>query len=136
MKYQANPVIGDAFKIVHVADKANADYSANLTLDDEGGYIATSAMLERMVPVVGDYLVRQEDGYEYLNPAAVFERKYSPLETPPSPENQHILEKYHDAVDDAGPGASQQKINERCGVLPAISCSFSNMPICLSIFSK
>jgi hypothetical protein len=30
-----------------------------------------------MQPKSGDYLVRQEDGYEYLNPKEVFERKYS-----------------------------------------------------------
>ena len=34
-------------------------------------------MTARYQPKIGDYLVRAEDGYEYLNPANVFERKYS-----------------------------------------------------------
>lgn len=38
-----------------------------------------SGMLSRYVPVVGDYLVTQEDGYEYFNPKDVFERKYRRL---------------------------------------------------------
>jgi hypothetical protein len=36
-------------------------------------------MLARLVPEVGDYLVTQEDGYEYFNPKYVFERKYRPI---------------------------------------------------------
>jgi hypothetical protein len=36
----------------------------------------TDPMLARYVPEVGDYLVTQEDGYEYFNPKDVFERKY------------------------------------------------------------
>lgn len=36
-------------------------------------------MLARLMPAVGDYLVTQEDGYEYFNPREVFERKYVPL---------------------------------------------------------
>ena len=34
------------------------------------------SMIARYVPHIGDYFVRQADGYEYLNPKAVFERKY------------------------------------------------------------
>lgn len=33
-------------------------------------------MMARYTPVVGDYWVVQEDGYIYLNPRDVFERKY------------------------------------------------------------
>jgi hypothetical protein len=33
-------------------------------------------MTSRYQPVLGDYLVVQSDGYRYLNPKAVFERKY------------------------------------------------------------
>lgn len=33
-----------------------------------------------------------------------------------TPENQKYLDRYKDAVDDAGPGATQQQINERMGV--------------------
>lgn len=35
-----------------------------------------AAMLARYTPVEGDYLVVQEDGYVYINPKYVFERKY------------------------------------------------------------
>lgn len=38
-----------------------------------------AAMLSRYTPVEGDYLVVQEDGYVYINPKAVFERKYRAL---------------------------------------------------------
>ena len=34
------------------------------------------------MPVAGDYVVTQEDGYQYLNPKEVFERKYSPVGAP------------------------------------------------------
>jgi hypothetical protein len=33
-----------------------------------------------------------------------------------TPENQRYIDKYQDAVDDAGPNATQQKINERMGL--------------------
>lgn len=33
-------------------------------------------MTARYMPVVGDYLVRLADGYEYVNPRDVFQRKY------------------------------------------------------------
>lgn len=35
-----------------------------------------SVMLSRMKPYPGDYVVTQSDGYVYLNPKDVFERKY------------------------------------------------------------
>ena len=78
MKYTANPVTVDAFVIVSVAKEANADCSLNIALDNGDNYVATSVMMSRYVPSAGDYLVRQADGYEYLNPKDVFERKYSP----------------------------------------------------------
>jgi hypothetical protein len=42
--------------------------------------IATPQMTARMEPKVGDYWVIQSDGYVYLNPKEVFERKYEPVE--------------------------------------------------------
>lgn len=39
-------------------------------------------MISRFIPQAADYWVIQEDGYVYLNPKDVFERKYSKL-----PEN-------------------------------------------------
>ncbi len=35
-------------------------------------------MTARYTPVEGDYVVTQEDGYTYINPRDVFERKYHP----------------------------------------------------------
>jgi hypothetical protein len=44
--------------------------------DTDKWCLFTDPMLARYVPEVGDYLVTQEDGYEYFNPKDVFERKY------------------------------------------------------------
>ena len=78
MKYQANPVTVDAFKIISIG---NDGAQLLLELEDaEDLYEPTPAMLSRITPKVGDYLVIQEDGYHYLNPKDVFERKYSRIE--------------------------------------------------------
>lgn len=79
MKYQANPVIVDAFKIVSVAGDGD-DYVV-LHLSNNEDVTPTPEMLSRISPVEGDYWVIQSDGYIYLNPKDVFERKYSPVET-------------------------------------------------------
>jgi len=84
MKYQANPVIVDAFEIqkVEPAEPTVADPAAlgtKITLDTGSVVTATSAMTARMTPVPGDYWVIQSDGYQYLNPRQVFLRKYSPV---------------------------------------------------------
>lgn len=116
MKYQANPVIVDAFVIksifvqnacasseagivcgepeaAHTKEAARGDVGLNhnyvkgtwdaeglgLQLDDGRIVTATPDMTSRMTPVVGDYWVVQSDGYVYLNPKSVFERKYSPV---------------------------------------------------------
>lgn len=44
--------------------------------DTDKWLLFADPMLARYVPEVGDYLVTQEDGYEYFNPKEVFERKY------------------------------------------------------------
>ncbi len=77
MKYQANPVIVDAFKIVSVSSLQD-DGSMSIATDDGQNRQADAGMLARYHPVPGDYWVIQEDGYEYINPKDVFERKYSP----------------------------------------------------------
>ena len=76
MKYQAKPVIVDAFVITKVG-RPNADCSVDCELDEGVTEIATCEMMSRMVPKAGDYWVIQSDGYAYLNPKDVFERKYS-----------------------------------------------------------
>jgi hypothetical protein len=80
VKYIANPVEVDAYKIVHVGDADN-DGSLYLGLEDGSAVKATAEMLARMKPKRGDYWVIQSDGYIYLNPAATFERKYRKKET-------------------------------------------------------
>jgi hypothetical protein len=89
MKYSANPVIVDAFKIVSVGPvlavttvfrDGHVEYegSQHLALENGENVIASAEMRARMSPAPGDYYVVQSDGYPYLNPKEVFERKYSP----------------------------------------------------------
>jgi hypothetical protein len=88
MKYQANPVVVEAHRIVSVGPVRGNDVilpdgtwekegSQHLALDNGENVIASAAMRARMEPEPGDYWVKQEDGYIYLNPKDVFERKYS-----------------------------------------------------------
>jgi len=82
MKYQAKPVIVDAFKIVEVEHTPDGDPPLARDVKLEGREVpvrATEAMCARMIPKVGDYWVIQSDGYAYLNPKDVFERKYEPI---------------------------------------------------------
>lgn len=77
----ANPVHVKAQEIVNVI---GATLTSNggivaVVLDDDGTPFETifsPGMIARYEPVSGDYLVTQEDGYQYINPKAVFERKY------------------------------------------------------------
>lgn len=78
MKYQANPVIVDAFKIIGIEPMENGDTIIRME-EQKDEFIATKAMTARIDVKVGDYMVVQSDGYIYLNPADVFKRKYSPL---------------------------------------------------------
>ena len=78
MKYVANPVIVDAFKITEILQKMSSSVLV-LKLENGNEVVADSDMTARYTPVGGDYWVIQSDGYEYINPAHVFERKYSPL---------------------------------------------------------
>ncbi len=82
MKYSANPVIVEAHRIVSVGHMRPIDMAGGrrLTLENGEAVIASAEMLARMNPAVGDYWVIQSDGYVYLNPKDVFERKYSPIQ--------------------------------------------------------
>ena len=85
MKAQAKPVIVDYFVITEVgnnADRPGAEPTTGifLRLNDGRIVVPTREMCARMEPVVGDYWVIQADGYIYLNPKDVFERKYSPID--------------------------------------------------------
>lgn len=83
MKCIANPVQVEAHKIVSTSNPDNN--GMNLALENGQNVHATVEMLARMMPVPGDYWVIQADGYIYLNPKEVFERKYRPL-----PESQEF----------------------------------------------
>jgi len=80
VKYIANPVEVEAWKITGVACEKEQPFgqpqSYRLFFDDRERYVASAEMCSRLMPVVGDYLVQQADGYIYLNPKDVFERKY------------------------------------------------------------
>ncbi|MDE4918286.1 hypothetical protein ACUXAV_000325 [Cupriavidus metallidurans] len=87
----ANPVRVRATRIVEVTDvtdrsegRGQSHPDVLLRLEDGSNFTADSAMTSRHVPVPDDYLVMQEDGYVYLNPKGVFERKYSPLDALPA----------------------------------------------------
>lgn len=82
MKFIARPIIVDAFRIETIAHCGLGHIGKTLTLEDGREILADSAMLARIDPEPGDYYVVQEDGYAYLNPAAVFLRKYEPLPIP------------------------------------------------------
>jgi len=78
MKYVANPVEVDAFVIEKVGP-VEATGKRMLDCSENKRFFATEEMMVRMPamqPSTGDYFVVQEDGYVYLNPKAVFERKY------------------------------------------------------------
>lgn len=92
MRYQANPVVVEAHRIVSVGPITTTEVfhaggetpayteaagSRHLALENGWNVTASPEMLARMTPEVGDYWVIQEDGYVYLNPATVFLRKYS-----------------------------------------------------------
>lgn len=91
MKYQAQPVVVDAYRILEVGeqltekrylvlpDKWIPAGSLWLKLEENKAIWAMPEQLARMKPAAGDYVVVQSDGYTYLNPRDVFLRKYSPL---------------------------------------------------------
>ena len=83
MKYQANPVIVDAYVIIRVSP---IDPEGGMTVFTEDGQVRIANYIPIpkdgdywAIPKDGDYWVIQSDGYEYVSPKAVFERKYSSL---------------------------------------------------------
>ena len=75
--YEANPVRAQAWKIDEVGEpRRDGSMVCWISSLPDKCFIATAEMLSRMTPKAGDYVVRQEDGYQYLNPKDVFERKY------------------------------------------------------------
>ena len=81
MKYIANPVVVDAWEIIGIRKYTPGgvvDGSLEVELENGQKMVVDKTMLSRIAIQPGDYYVRQEDGYVYLNPKAVFERKYRP----------------------------------------------------------
>ena len=70
MQYIARPIQVDAFEISSIVGPI-------VELSNKQVRIVTPEMSSRYTPVVGDYWVIQDDGYEYVNPKHVFERKYA-----------------------------------------------------------
>lgn len=71
MRYRANPIVVEAYRIRQVLGET-------LILENGDHVVPTKAMKARIEPKVGDFWVIQSDGYVYLNPRDVFERKYTP----------------------------------------------------------
>lgn len=75
----ANPVRVNAVQLVSFGGSTDTDDITGY--DAEGNsYTITAAMRARYEPEAGDYFVTQEDGYQYVNPREVFERKYQPID--------------------------------------------------------
>lgn len=78
----ANPVRVKARRITKIQEsKIEIEGEECLAVEVEGDPVMPIRVLPpdmtaRYIPVPGDYIVTQEDGYEYLNPKDVFERKY------------------------------------------------------------
>ncbi len=79
MKYTANPVEVNAYRITEVGPPLVDDASRWISMEGNPDSLASPEMMSCMTPVPGDYWVVQSDGYVYLNPKDVFERKYSPV---------------------------------------------------------
>jgi len=81
----ANPVRVQALVITD-ATSVNDDAYTQIVLGDGTVRIIGPEMTSRHKPSVGDYLVMQEDGYIYVNPKDVFERKYRVIDSGPADE--------------------------------------------------
>lgn len=77
MQYVANPVIVEAQRIKSVQPVTVA--GTDLYLENGSKAVATLAQTARIVPEVGDYVVTESDGYEYITPRDVFERDFALL---------------------------------------------------------
>ncbi len=75
MKYISNPVTVEARRIIGCGLLV-PEVGMELRLEDGSAFQATPGMIARYLPLVDDYVVTQEDGYVYVNPKAVFKRKY------------------------------------------------------------
>ena len=108
MKFVANPVEVEASVITHVYPP---DLGGGQDLVIDGTmFHADAGMLARYRPGVGDYLVTQSDGYRYVNPKAVFERKYSPIGA--VPEDRFKVEKDHWGCPECGASSTYAVVDK------------------------
>lgn len=102
MMYVAKPVKVEAWRICqvnplgfnweigrHETGLCEPGQPALIHLDDNSARHIDGKMTARYFPKPGDYLVKQEDGYVYINPKDVFERKYEPLVVKAESVNVH-----------------------------------------------
>ena len=66
----------------------------DVTLAGGAVFFASDAMVLIHTPVADDYLVTQDDGFQYLAAAAVFERQYSAI-TIEAPVDEEVDEVVH-----------------------------------------
>lgn len=120
MNYVANPVRVKAWVVNAVAENKNEDGSVNIVLDAKNEkeenleVVATKEMLARIEPKPGDYWVVQEDGYTYLNPKDVFERKYR-LDEIINPEDKlvSIGKEFNDVIEELSPKKDDTPVKTR-----------------------
>lgn len=111
-EYFAQPVKVTAYLITEIRGR-EPNGNVRLTLENGDLVEALPDMTVRMQPQVGDYWVIQEDGYTYLNPRAVFQKKYAPT----------MAESIYDAprlaaLDEA---IKEQKIKLRSNAAPVVA---------------
>lgn len=72
----------DVIVTAHVitAVEKSAGGVISITLDNDEHFALTNTQVARYKPVEGDYYVTTADGYEYLNPKSVFEKKYEKID--------------------------------------------------------
>ena len=85
MKYIANPVEVTAAQIAGVEPQTGNVPSGHVTciMYDATRVVLTPEQTVRYSPTIGDYIVTQSDGYVYVNPKAIFERKYTRVSDAP-----------------------------------------------------
>lgn len=82
----ARPVRVYASQIVELAQEQDGVLRQQVVVArtaDDAIHRLTIDMIARHNPKPGDYIVEQEDGYVYVSPREVFERKYRPADEQP-----------------------------------------------------
>lgn len=87
MKYIPNSNEVEAFRIIAIQQSPEGQvppFPRTLTLENNTKVTATSEMLSRHLPSVGDYWVMQADGHVYLSPKDVFEARHQQAAVAPT----------------------------------------------------